>query len=108
MTLITNQNQKMELILSNPEQISHVVSLAVKKAFGEIDFYRESSANDPWLTNSQAQEYLGVSVATLARMRASGALPYSKVGKSIYYRRADIEHILEKNLRQSTSQEVAK
>ena len=48
-----------------------------------------------WLTNREAQGYLGISRATLARYRADGTLPYSKVGQSVFYRLADVEALLE-------------
>lgn len=50
-----------------------------------------------FVTNEQAMEALGWSRATLARRRADGTLPYSKVGSSVYYRREDIEALVESN-----------
>ena len=37
---------------------------------------------------------LGLSKPTLARYRAAGTLPYSKVGSSVYYRLEDVEALL--------------
>lgn len=51
-----------------------------------------------WLTNREAQSYLGLSKATLARYRANGTLPYSKVGSSVYYRLDDVEALLSARL----------
>ena len=52
-----------------------------------------------WLTNREAQDYLGLSKATLARYRADGTLPYSKpFGQHVYYRLADVEALLERNV----------
>ena len=48
-----------------------------------------------WLTNAECREYLGLSKPTLARYRAAGTLPYSKIGSSIYYRLSDLEGMLE-------------
>ena len=50
-----------------------------------------------FLTNAEAQDYLGLSKATLARYRADGTLPYSKVGQSVYYRLDAIEALLERH-----------
>ena len=50
-----------------------------------------------WLTNREAQEYLGLSKATLARYRADGTLPYSKVGASVFYRLTEVEALLERS-----------
>lgn len=47
-----------------------------------------------WLTNAEAQTYLGLSRPTLARYRADGTLPFSKIGQSVYYRLDDVEALL--------------
>ncbi|MHB8368812.1 MAG: helix-turn-helix domain-containing protein [Leptospirales bacterium] len=47
------------------------------------------------LTNGEAAEYLGMSPDTLPRWRWAGIGPaYLKVGRSIKYRRADLEAFL--------------
>ena len=53
-----------------------------------------------WLTNKEAMKYLGLSRPTLQRYRTSGKLPYAKIGSSVYYRRADVEALLEQHLQQ--------
>ena len=59
-----------------------------------------------WVSNQQALEILGLSKPTLQRYRASGLLPFSKLGGNVYYRRSDIDAVLEENLRVGTSDEV--
>lgn len=54
-----------------------------------------------WLTNAEAVEYLGLSRPTLARYRADGTLPYSKVGSSVFYRLSDVEGLLESRVTQA-------
>lgn len=51
-----------------------------------------------WLTNEEACQYLGLSRATLARYRADGRLPYSKVGSSVFYKLEDVKALLEKSV----------
>lgn len=47
------------------------------------------------LSNSEAAEFLGMSPDTLARWRWAGIGPaYLKIGRSIKYRRADLEAFL--------------
>ena len=58
----------------------------------------EKTTGKAWITNKEAMEYLGLSRPTLARYRAAGKLPYSKVGSSVYYRLQDVEELLESNL----------
>ena len=47
-----------------------------------------------WLTNREARTYLGISTPTLQRYRASGRVPYSKVGSRVYYRREHLDAFL--------------
>ena len=54
-----------------------------------------------WLTNAEAMKYLGLSRPTLARYRAAGTLPFSKLGSNIYYRLCDVEAVLESGMQRS-------
>jgi excisionase family DNA binding protein len=63
---------------------------------GATDAAAATRPDKGWLTNSEACKYLGLSKPTLARYRASGKLPYSKVGSSVYYRRGDVEALIER------------
>ncbi len=51
-----------------------------------------------WLTNAETMEYLALSRPTLARYRADGRLPFSKIGSSIFYRLEDVEALLESGM----------
>ena len=58
----------------------------------------EKTMGKAWLTNAEAMEYLGLSRPTLARYRAAGTLPNSKIGSNIYYKLSDVEALLESGL----------
>lgn len=60
----------------------------------------EEAGLDPkeWLTQKECLDYVGASKATLARWRADGLLAYSKVGGLLFYRRSDVDALLESNL----------
>ena len=45
----------------------------------------------PWVENSVACRFLGISKKEIARYRAKGCLPYGQIGRKIYYRRPDLE-----------------
>jgi excisionase family DNA binding protein len=47
-----------------------------------------------WLRTEEALNILGVSKKTLYLMRTRGEIGFSKVGKRIYYKRADIEKLI--------------
>ena len=48
-----------------------------------------------WLRSAEVRKMLGISPGTLQNLRINGALPYKKIGGSIYYRRQDIEKMME-------------
>ncbi|OZC04600.1 hypothetical protein BSZ36_05155 [Rubricoccus marinus] len=71
------------------------VDAAVSRTAPRLTQAAENRPGKGWLTNREAQDYLGLSKATLARYRSEGMLPYSKIGASVYYRLADVEGLLE-------------
>lgn len=81
-------------------KLTATVEAAVEKAVKRLLASRAAAADDDapggkdWLTNKEAQAYLGLSKATLARYRSDGTLPYSRLGSSVYYRRDAIEALL--------------
>lgn len=50
-----------------------------------------------WLSNAEAQRYLGMSAGFFKHLRENGTLPYYKLGQSVFYRKADIDRLLERN-----------
>ena len=81
-------------------KLTATVEAAVERVVKKLLDTRAQAAGEPggkdWLTNKEAQAYLGLSKATLARYRADGTLPYSRVNAAVYYRLADIEALLER------------
>lgn len=52
-----------------------------------------------WLSPKEVSSNYGMSISSLAKFRMDNKyLPYSKVGKYIKYRRADIEAFLNNNI----------
>lgn len=50
-----------------------------------------------WLSNKEAQAYLGVGMDFLKNLRSSGRIPFFKVGNTVLYRKRDIDKLIEKN-----------
>lgn len=48
-----------------------------------------------WLKSSDIRKMLKISPGTLQNLRITGMLPYKKIGGSMYYRRVDINKMLE-------------
>jgi len=67
-----------------------------KKAWsrGSID-----SSPSPLLTPEQVAEYLNISTRTLANWRSTGSnnLPYTKIGRCIRYKEAELNTYIEKH-----------
>jgi len=52
-----------------------------------------------WIKSHQVQRLLGISPGTLQNLRVNGTIPYSKVGGVLFYKKIDIQNILENNMR---------
>lgn len=50
-----------------------------------------------WMDNSDVMRALNISQRTLQTLRSNGTLPYSQIGGKLYYKRADIETLLDRN-----------
>ena len=89
------------VIVTSKGQITATVESAVERALARFaPRLRQDEHDRPskaFLTNAEAQDYLGLSKATLARYRAAGTLPFSKVGQSVYYRLDAIESLLDRH-----------
>ena len=50
-----------------------------------------------WLTEKEAQDYLGIGRTSLWKLRREGSLHYSIVGKKVYYHKPSIDDLLLRN-----------
>lgn len=57
---------------------------------------RPSAVPNGWLKSVQVRELLNLSPNKLLTLRNSGILPYSKVGRIIYFASSDVEKLLTK------------
>ena len=48
-----------------------------------------------WLSNKEAQKYLGVGVEFFKLLRTTGRLPFYRVGRTVFYRKSDIDYLVE-------------
>ena len=60
-----------------------------QKAFGE------QSKHTDWLHNGDVCKLLNISKRTLQHYRDTGVLPFSQIGHKCYYKREDVERLLE-------------
>lgn len=73
---------------------------ALRKAYPDLvitdDDSTRSNLNE-WMDNQDVMFALHVSLRTLQTLRSNGTLPYSRINNKIYYRRRDIERLLNDN-----------
>ncbi len=86
----------MELVLTTRDQLEKLLRRVVDESVTPVESVAKPKE---WLTNKEALNFLGLSKATLQRLRRSGQLSFSKVNGSIFYERKDIIDLLERNRR---------
>jgi hypothetical protein len=47
-----------------------------------------------WMSNAEAQKYLGVGAAFLKNLRATARLPFYKVGNTVFYKVTDLDRLV--------------
>ncbi len=88
---------------SNWERLrNEIVSLAetCHKAFGE------QSRHTDWLHNGDVCRLLNISKRTLQHYRDTGVLPFSQIGHKCYYRREDVELLLQTKSEKSKTDRI--
>lgn len=50
-----------------------------------------------WLSNAEAQSYLGMSAGFFKDLRANGQIHFYKVRGAIFYKKSDIDRLVEKS-----------
>lgn len=90
----------MELVVTSKAELQRVIDASVEAATLKLlsRLQPTGTGSKEWLTNKEAMDFLGLSKTTLQRYRASGQLPFSKIGGNIYYRYPDLVAVLEANI----------
>ncbi len=57
-------------------------------------FAKTTKLSDNWIDNQDVTTQLHISLRTLQELRTRGVIPYTKLGNKIYYKRQDIEDVL--------------
>ena len=73
---------------------------ALREAYPDLVITNNDSTNNglkDWMDNQEVMFALHVSLRTLQTLRSNGTLPYSRINNKIYYRRRDIERLLNEN-----------
>lgn len=67
------------------------------KAFETNQANQPTDIRSEWLNTVEACHALGISEKSLHRIRNCGSLPYSRIHGKIYFKKSDIEQLLERN-----------
>jgi len=63
-----------------------------------LEFYQNNALNQSFLTPQEMSGYLNVSLKTIYRMVESRSITFYKVGRSLRFKKADVEKYLDKTL----------
>ncbi len=97
----------MELVVVDLDAVRKVLREELSLFDGRLDSSPQAAGHFEWISNRDARSLLGLSKTTLQRYRQDGTLPYTLLGANVYYKKTDVNKILERNLRVGTSSEVA-
>lgn len=67
------------------------------KAFETNQANQPTDIRSEWMNTVEASHALGISSKSLQRLRNCGSLPFSRVHGKIYFKKSDIEKLLERN-----------
>lgn len=73
---------------------------ALRKAYPDLVITDDDSTQiglSEWMDNQDVMLTLHISLRSLQTLRSNGTLPYSRIRNKIYYRRRDIERLLNEN-----------
>lgn len=61
--------------------------------------HHEKSSNKKWLRTKETAKYLNISTTQVHELKRNGILPFSKIGGTLYFKKQDIDQLLEANKR---------
>ena len=88
----------MEVLKSNSEELTELTS-SLEKIENRIEELILALASKEWLTTQEVCENLGLSKMTLRRLRKENKMPFTKLGRKVFFSRKSIDGFLEKNER---------
>lgn len=83
-----------EYLCQSEEPLAVAYRQRLAKQQGEPCMESPTDLSD-WLPSHTVERKLGISTRTLQTLRDNGTMPYTKLGGKIYYKRSDIQRILD-------------
>lgn len=88
----------MEISIVTPDDLNEFKSELFKKIESLIENQPEKKEPEKELIKSHnVERMLGISSGTLQNLRINGTIPYSKIGGIIFYDKAEILDVIERN-----------
>ena len=98
MEIITIENQAFSKLLSNLETLIQEIRSQDSGSINPESLPGEKlKLGDQWLDNEEVCKILKVTKRTLQNYRDNFILPYTQIGRKIYYKASDLQAVLEKN-----------
>lgn len=88
-----NPQDDFQKIVAQLPCMKALIDKSFSSPLGEL----EGAVLSDWLDNQDVMQKLHISPRTLQTLRTNGTLPYSRIGNKLYYRKQDIERILNDN-----------
>jgi hypothetical protein len=85
-------NMGKEITIDDLQTLKRELLEEIKKLLA----LRQSAMPSGWLKSHQVRRLLTLSPGKLLQLRNAGILPYTKVGRIVYYEASDIENLLRK------------
>ncbi len=104
-TAFSNKQNNRQYQLEYPQKIyaQQLITLEdlhqfKEQLFKELETLIKPNTNQPkkWLKSHEVQRYLKISPGTLQHLKATGVIPYTKIGGVHFYDSEDIQKILQK------------
>ncbi|MFA9391168.1 MAG: helix-turn-helix domain-containing protein [Prolixibacteraceae bacterium] len=100
MEVITIESQAFSRLLSNLENLTreiHSQNQNKNPQTNQSHPKEKLALGDLWFDNEEACKILKVTKRTLQNYRDNFILPYSQIGRKVYYKASDVQTLLEKN-----------
>lgn len=68
------------------------------KKTNSVEHTAHAAIKETWLDNHDVMKRMHISGRTLQKWRSEKLLPYSRIGKKIYYKESDLLKLLEQNM----------
>lgn len=92
------QEQQSEVLLLIPKNFLEKISDQQKQILDILNLHQPTSDQlGGFISESEAKKLLGKKSTWFWNMRTSGQLAFTKVGNTVYYAKADIVELLNKN-----------